>query len=242
MVRARRAAVLVAVLGIGLGTASCTLDPTAGLTPSSSTAEGSTAATTSASSATGTPGTTPSTPTTGTTSGSPTPSLSPSTSPSTPVDDGGDAPPFRADTADDTGNGTGSDVGSLVDIRVSAQDGFDRVVIQLDGPDIPAWDVGYVDRALGDPSGIVVDVEGDAVLQVLLQPVAYPESGENPYDGPQKVSAAGTAVVTEAVLSSIFEGELQLFIGVDGGREPFRAYGMSDPSRIVIEVRDRLGS
>lgn len=242
MPRLRRATVLVGALALALTTAACTLDPTAGETS----ATDGTTSTPTTSGSTSPAGQVTDSPTGGTPSPTPTTSTSP-TSTATPSptssteDDGGDAPPFVADTSDDTGEGTGTDVGSLVDIRVGAHDGFDRVVLELDGPDVPAWDVGYVDRALGDPSGIVVDVDGDAVLQVLLHPVAYPEFGEDPYDGPQKVSAAATDVVAEAVLSSIFEGELQLFVGVNGGRQPFRVYGMSDPSRIVIEVREPLG-
>ncbi len=266
MARLHRATV-VAVAALALVTSACTLDPTAGMSPSGSTDDQTTGATepvddgssTSASASTSTPGPTGSTSASGSTAGqsptsdAPTGSASPSGQPTTGAtqtsatstpptqDDGGDAPPFTADTSDDTGAGTGSEVGSLVDLRVGAHDGFDRVVIELDGPDIPAWDVGYVDQALGDPSGIVVDVDGDAVLQVLLHPVEYPEFGGDPYTGPQKVTGWGTEVVAEAVLSSIFEGELQLFVGVDGGRQPFRAYGMSDPSRVVIEVREPLG-
>ena len=128
-----------------------------------------------------------------------------------------------------------------MDMRLGAQGTFDRVVLQLDGPDIPGWDVQYVDTPIGDPSGAAVDVSGDAVLQVLLHPVAYPEDGQDPYDGPPTVRISGTESVDEVVLSSIFEGQLQAFVGVHGGRQPFRVYGMSDPSRVVIEVQNPTG-
>ena len=124
----------------------------------------------------------------------------------------------------------------MTDLRLGAHDTFDRVVIQLDGPDVPGWDVGYVDHAIGDPSGAAVEVAGDAVLQVLIHPVAYPEDGINPYDGPPTVRISGTEAIDEVVMSSIFEGQLQAFIGVRGGHRSFRVYGMSDPSRVVIEV------
>lgn len=245
MPRARRVAAAAAVVVLCATMAACTLDPTAGVsqTPGSGDSSGTTSGATTDPAVTTPAATDPATdpassPTTGQTT-SPT-----TTSPSTPPthDDAGDAPEFRPAGLSDRGEGTGSDVGSLVDVRVGAQDGFDRVVVELDGPDIPAWDVGYVDQALGDPSGIVVDVAGDSVIQVLLHPVAYPEAGADPYDGPQKVASAGTTSVTEAVLSSIFEGELQLFVGVQGGSQPYRVYGMSDPARIVVEVYAPLGS
>ncbi|MDO8108178.1 hypothetical protein Q6348_13330 [Isoptericola sp. b441] len=219
----RRAAAVAVALMLPLSTAACTLDPYG------TSSSGPTATTR-----------VPAPPS------SPTPSVTPSTvsetmSPApdesrTPDDAAGDTLPFPADTARATGQGTGEEVGTLVDLRVGAHDAFDRVVLQLDGPDIPGWDVSYVDTPVGDPSGAQVDVAGDAVLQVLLHPVAYPEDGSAPYDGPQSIRSPGTHAVDEVVMSSIFEGQLQVFIGVQAGRRPFRVYGMSDPSRVVIEV------
>lgn len=189
----------------------------------------------------------------GTADGTPTGSASPSTPPATPVsqtpvperpaadpDDVVDGEPFTG-TGADTGQGTGEDVGTLVDLEVSAHTGFDRVVLELDGPDVPGWRVQYVDRAIGDPGGVPVDVAGAAVLQVLLDSVGYPEDGVDPYTGPSTVTGLGTLAVQEVVFSSIFEGELQAFVGVGGKERDFRVYGMTDPARVVIEVRDPLG-
>jgi hypothetical protein len=145
-------------------------------------------------------------------------------------------PAFAANTDNDTGEASGRRVGTLVDIRVGAHGGFDRVVFEFEGPDQPGWKVGYVAKAIGDPSGTVVDVNGSAVLQVLIQPVAYPEDGDTPYEGPHHVSVTGTEAVTETVLSSIFEGEFQAFIGTHGTR-PFRVYALSEPARVVVEVQ-----
>ena len=159
MPRARRVAAAAAVVVLCATMAACTLDPTAGVsqTPGSSDSSGTTSGATTDPAVTTPAATDPATsPTTGQTT-SPT-----TTSPSTPPthDDAGDAPEFRPAGLSDRGEGTGSDVGSLVDVRVGAQDGFDRVVVELDGPDIPAWDVGYVDQALAtlealnDPTGV----------------------------------------------------------------------------------------
>lgn len=229
----RRVAVVVAVLMLPLATAACTLDPygTASSGPSSGAPstgpDGSASPTTSASPVSET--TAPvQTPGTGTSTGS--------TGQPDDVTPGDETFPSDGDQV--SGEGTGDQVGTLVDLRLGAHGSFDRVVLQLDGPDIPGWDVQYVDSPIGDPSGTVVDVSGDAVLQVLLHPIAYPEDGHDPYDGPSNVRISGTASVDEVVLSSIFEGQLQAFVGVHGGRQPFRVYGLSDPSRVVIEVQN----
>ncbi|MGN8246062.1 AMIN-like domain-containing (lipo)protein [Cellulomonas soli] len=156
---------------------------------------------------------------------------------STDGDGSTSAPAFPADTAPDTGDAAGGPAGTLVDLRVGAHDGYDRVVLELDGPGTPGWTVRYVVQAVGDGSGEPVEVAGDAVLEVTLMPVALPTEGTNPYDGPRTIRAAGTTAVTEVVWSSLFEGYLQVFIGVDGGQRPFRAYALDDPARIVVDVR-----
>jgi hypothetical protein len=230
----RRAAACCAVLVLPL--AGCTLDPygTASASPSSPTASASSASASTAPTRTASPVSETTTPVTETSAGTGEPTATTPTTPTTGVEDA--TVPFPSGSTSETGEGTGPDVGTMADLRLGAHDTFDRVVIQLDGPDIPGWDVGYVDHAIGDPSGAAVDVAGDAVLQVLIHPVAYPEDGTNPYAGPPTVRISGTEAIDEVVMSSIFEGQLQAFIGVRGGHRSFRVYGMSDPSRVVIEV------
>lgn len=168
---------------------------------------------------------------------SPTPTVSPS--PGDTSDDGDDdAPPFPADTEPDTGEAAGGEVGTLTDIRLGGHEGFDRVVFELTGPGTPSWNVRYVDEAIQDASGMAVDVDGDAVLEVTLFNVSIPEPDERFYDGPDTIRADGTEQVEEVVYTSLFEGYLQTFIGVDDGEQPFRAYSLDDPARIVIEVQD----
>lgn len=236
MASLRRVAAVVVALMLPLGTAACTLDPYG--TASSSPGSTGTGASASAGGPSGPTST--ASPVSETTAPVQTPD--PSATPTSTPDDvtPGDGT-FPSGEEKESGNGTGDEVGTLVDMRLGAHGTFDRVVLQLDGPDIPGWDVQYVGTPIGDPSGTVVDVSGDAVLQVLLHPVAYPEDGQDPYDGPPTVRISGTASVDEVVLSSIFEGQLQAFVGVHGGRQPFRVYGMSDPSRVVIEVQNPTG-
>ncbi|WP_372593770.1 hypothetical protein [Actinotalea sp.] len=159
---------------------------------------------------------------------------------STDGDGGTGTPAFPADTSPDTGEMTGDpsaeEIGTLADLRVGAHDGYDRVVFELTGPSTPGWDVRYVPEAIGDPSGLPVAVPGDAILEVTLFSVMYPE-GVGSYQGPSIIRAAGTTAVTEVNWTSLFEGYLQAFIGVSGGEHPFRAFALTDPARIVVDVR-----
>lgn len=216
--RVRVAAAGALALAVALGVGSCTSGDgdDASTSPSSTTLPGDTA--------------------TGAATALPEPTATPGQD-DTASDGDASEPPFPANTEPDTGQATGPDVGTLTDLRVGGHDGFDRVVLELNGPDVPSWDVRYVPQAISDGRGDVVDVDGDAILEVALYPVAYPFDGTDPYAGPQVVSVAATQQVTEVVYNHMFEGYLQTFIGVDGGEQPFRAYGLTDPARVVIEVQ-----
>jgi hypothetical protein len=168
-----------------------------------------------------------------------TPGGPPSATPPGTADDGSEnPPPFPANTEPDTGEAQGGAVGTLTDIRLGGHEGFDRVVFELTGPGTPAWNVRYVDEAVHDASGQRVEVDGDAILEVTLVGVAIPEEGQAFYDGPDVLEVAGTEQVEQVVYTSLFEGYLQAFIGVDDGEQPFRVYRLEDPARVVVEVRD----
>ncbi len=170
----------------------------------------------------------------------PTPSSSPTATPS-PDGAGTTGPtpavPFFANTLPDTGAASGDDVGTLSDLRLGAHPGYDRVVLEFNGPATPSWHVRYVDRAIADGSGFVIPVDGGAILEITCFPVAVPYDGRDPYTGPATLRAAGTTAIVEVTWWSIFEGDLQAFVGVSGGEHPFRAFALSDPARIVVDVR-----
>ena len=152
-------------------------------------------------------------------------------------DDTEEPPPFYANTLPDFGDAAGGTVGVLSDIRAGAQEGFDRVVFEFDGAGTPGWHVRYVDVVVGDPSGLELDVDGAAVLEVTLNPVPYPDDDPDAYAGLGRIRLTAAGSVTEVLLHSIFEGYLQAFVGVRPGEVPFRAFELQNPSRIVIEVQ-----
>ncbi|AEG44832.1 hypothetical protein [Isoptericola variabilis] len=149
----------------------------------------------------------------------------------------GSAPPFAANTEPDTAEPGGDARLTVTDVRVGAHDGFDRVVFDLGGSGTPGWRVEYVDEAVDDGSGNPVDVDGDAILQVVISGTAMPDdSGVPEYDG-GPVDPDGTEAVEEVVYRFWFEGYSTAFIGVDGERRPFRVFALSDPARVVVDVR-----
>ncbi|MEE6288431.1 hypothetical protein V2J52_12265 [Georgenia sp. MJ173] len=123
-----------------------------------------------------------------------------------------------------------------VGLRVGDHDGFDRVVVDLEGDAVPGWRIEYVDEAITDGKGDRLDVDGDAVLQVYVTGTRYPDEGEDHLDGAMVLD--GEDVVEEVHYVGTFEGLTQLFIGVDDGRAEFRAFALAEPARLVIDIRE----
>lgn len=144
-----------------------------------------------------------------------------------------EAPAFPADTSDDGGPaqpGAGDPAGSMQvsGLRLSTHEGYDRLVIDLNTGGVPRWRVGY--SAPTGPGGGPVDIDGDAFLRVSLDTGARP-SGQ----GNNDVRTSG--LIAEVCTTGWFEGTSEVLIGVRGGRLPFRAFALTGPGRIVIDVR-----
>jgi hypothetical protein len=151
-------------------------------------------------------------------------------------DGSSDAPPFPADASTDEQSASADARVTVTDIRTGRHDGFDRVVFEVAGEGLPGWRVEYVDRATSQGSGDVIEVAGDAVLQVVVTGAGYPyDTGQEEYSGPDPLPGSGTVVVTEVAFDATFEGTTEAFIGTTA-RAPFRVYLLEGPARVVVEV------
>jgi hypothetical protein len=125
---------------------------------------------------------------------------------------------------------------SVVAVRAARQDGYDRVVFELDGedPGAPGWVVEYVDDPRRDGSGEPVQVKGDKTLVVLISGTGYPfDTG---VEEVERATVAGDLeVVEDVVLGSVYEGVYEAFVGV-GGERPFTVSRLADPARLVVDI------
>ena len=145
---------------------------------------------------------------------------------------------FEGSTTPTSIAGDAAAVAHLTDVRVAGQEGFDRVVFELDGEGAPNVAVEWVDEAVADGSGERVDVEGGALLQVRMEPASGVDlNGEEvreTYTGPDRVRGDTTSI-TEVVRTGDFEANLTWVVGVE--RElPYRVSVLRSPSRVVVEV------
>ena len=146
-----------------------------------------------------------------------------------------DDPSFPTDTDPDSGPaqpGAEDDPeGSLrvAGLRFDSDDGGARLVIDISGSGVPEWTVGYSEPT--GPGGGPVDIDGEAFLRVQVRTGAQPGG-----QGTSRISLS-PGPVAEALTTGLFEGTEEVLIGVRGGELPFRAFALTDPGRIVVDVR-----
>ncbi|WP_164477921.1 AMIN-like domain-containing (lipo)protein [Nocardioides pantholopis] len=111
---------------------------------------------------------------------------------------------------------------------VVEHEGHDRIVLRFAGAGSPGWAARFVDEAVQDGSGEVVELDGDAVLQLDISGTPTRRNG------PVRKELGGG--VADLHTAGVFEGMTQVFIGLRGGRTPFRVSALSSPSRLVVDL------
>jgi hypothetical protein len=130
----------------------------------------------------------------------------------------------------------GGALGAIGLVRVGRHTGYDRVVWQFPGSGRPSFQVHYVDQPLADGSGDVVDVPGDAYLEVMISSVSIPRaSTPRPGNAPAS-SIAGTVIAQARPVYGGFEAVGQTFVGVRDRERPFRVTVLTKPTRLVVDV------
>lgn len=123
---------------------------------------------------------------------------------------------------------------TLVAIRTSHHPGFDRVVFAFQGGTPTHVRAAYVDRLVGDASGLPVRIAGRAILQVHIKPAqAHTDAGA--------VTAPGrTSYLLPNVMTTVRSGDFEGVVGYGLGlaaRTPFHVFTLSNPGRVVVDVR-----
>jgi hypothetical protein len=160
----------------------------------------------------------------------------PSSSQPAPTDEGTPTDSnFPADTSDDGGpaqTGSSADPAGQMHvsgIRISSNSGYTRLVIDLSSHGVPVWTARYTEAS--GPGGGPVEIEGKAFLRIALQ------TGADPGNQGQNDTKLSPGPVAEARTTGFFEGSEEVLIGMRDGQTPFRAFALTDPGRIVIDVR-----
>lgn len=125
---------------------------------------------------------------------------------------------------------------TVTGVRLEHLAGTDRVTYELGGTGRPGWQVHYVDKAVRDGAGTVVDMPGASILEVRILGSAYPwDSGVAGYEGPNPLSDPAVPNITGVYGTEVFEGRTQSFIGIDSDRPPFSVSAPEGSPRIVVD-------
>lgn len=115
------------------------------------------------------------------------------------------------------------------------QEGYDRVVLTLDGARTPGWQVEYEPRPSSEGSGRPIEIDGDTTLTAYVSGLVLPTEGDGQLD-PQTWDP-GLPQIEEIHLDGWFEGRAQLVLGIDSAEAPLRVFTATDPTRVVIDIQ-----
>jgi hypothetical protein len=129
--------------------------------------------------------------------------------------------------------------GPLLGVRVGRHACFDRLVIDLRGPE-PGYTVQYVPQVGGDGEAPPLSLRGGAFLEVTVNAANVLEGPGWRYDQ-EIATVSGFSTFREVASAGGFEHHHFIGLGVRA-RLPFRVFtlpGPGDGSRLVIDVAHR---
>ena len=122
---------------------------------------------------------------------------------------------------------------ALTGIRAATHEGFTRVVLEFSGEGTPGvWRGAWTDEAVEQGRGMPIQVEGAAVLDLVIDGTPMTAS-ENPYPSGTHTRAGDLDVVSDGT----FEDNTHVVIGAPATRQ-FQIGFLSNPVRMVIDIRD----
>jgi hypothetical protein len=120
-------------------------------------------------------------------------------------------------------------------VRAAGQEGFDRVVFEFEGNDVPGYRVAYVDAAIQCGSGEPVELAGEALLEVQLTPAqAHTEAGKPTVRDRER--RLNLPALKELESTCDFEADVTWVLGL-GSHKAFRVLALTDPARLVLDIK-----
>jgi hypothetical protein len=160
-------------------------------------------------------------PTTATTSASTATTAAPAWSTAARTGPGGKQPP----------DGPSAKLGA---VRAARHPGYDRVVFQFEGAEVPGYRIEYVrEITLGETDDQYLTLQGGALIQATFQGTASDDYRPSTQTVPDKFTP-DLAQVKQIGLAEDWEGVVRLGIGLDH-RAGFRVLELHEPARVVVD-------
>jgi hypothetical protein len=122
----------------------------------------------------------------------------------------------------------------LAAVRAARHPGYDRVVFQFEGAEVPGYRIEYVrEITLGETDDQFLTLQGGALVQATFQGSASEDYRPGTQSVPDTLTP-GLAQVKQIGLAEDWEGVVRLGIGLDH-RAGFRVLELHDPARVVVD-------
>ncbi len=135
-------------------------------------------------------------------------------------------------------NSKTTSVAIMRDVRSARHDGYDRVVFEFDGNELPTYHIQYIDKPVrGCGSGDVVPFEGDGWLEVRFTDAQAhtPEGNPTIMD---RGRSPNLPVVKDLKITCDFEAEVTWVMGVSSPNR-YRVLELKDPTRLAIDIKHK---
>lgn len=114
--------------------------------------------------------------------------------------------------------------------------GWERIVFEFQGTQLPPATIQYVNQATSCGSGQPVAVNGNAILEVAITNAqAHDDGGHAMLTSP--AAGPGGTVINQGVSSCDFEGHVTWDFGLNG-KHNFKVTTLTNPVRLVIDIKD----
>jgi hypothetical protein len=124
---------------------------------------------------------------------------------------------------------------TLRQVRAADQTEFDRIVFEFKETEAPGYRVEYID-SVKDTAGTVHKLAGKAFLRVDMNP-AWAHSNETGAPSlTEREKRVNLSTIIEFKQVEDFEGVVSYAVGLSR-RKPFRVTEMSNPARLVIDIK-----
>jgi hypothetical protein len=119
-------------------------------------------------------------------------------------------------------------------VRAARHPGYDRVVFQFEGAQVPGYRIEYVrEITLGETDDQYLTLRGGALIQATFQGTASDDYRPGTQTVPDKFTP-DLAQVKQIGLAEDWEGVVRLGIGLDH-RAGFRVLELHEPARVVVD-------
>jgi hypothetical protein len=150
----------------------------------------------------------------------------------------GDASPDEFEGTTGSVSRSGFDVAAalLREVRTAQQNGFDRIVFEFEGKEIPNYVISYGKKpARQCGSGEAVKIDGDGLLDVKFRATnAHTEAGQ-PTISPRE-RRLSLPILKELEITCDFEAEVAVVLGV-ASPNPYRVLNLYNPTRVVVDIK-----